>query len=106
MLISAVQQSDSVTYMHTFFFIFFSTMVYHRVFSIVLCAVGPCCLSILFFIYINLFIYLWLRWIFIAALGLSLVGGEQGLPFVAVPELLIAVASLVVEHGLYACGLQ
>ena len=31
---------------------------------------------------------------------------EQGLPFVAVCRLLIAVASLVVEHGLQARGLQ
>ena len=32
--------------------------------------------------------------------------GEQGLLFVAVCELLIVVASLVVKHGLQACGLQ
>ena len=37
------------------------------------------------------FIYFWLHWVFIAACSLSLV---------VVRELLIAVASLVAEHGL------
>ena len=51
---------------------------------------------------INLFIYL----IFMAALGLHCCAwdfsscGEQGLLFIAVRGLLIAVASLVAEHGL------
>ena len=31
MLISAVQQSDSVIHKHALFFIFFSIMVYHRI---------------------------------------------------------------------------
>ena len=50
---------------------------------------------------INLFIYL-----FLSALGLRCLTwafsscGEQGLLFVAVRGLLIAVASLVAEHGL------
>ena len=39
----------------------------------------------------------WLRWVFVAALGLSLV---------VVCGLLIAVALLGVEHGSGACGLQ
>ena len=43
-----------------------------------------------------LFIF-WLRWVFVAARGLSLV---------AVSGLLIEVASLVAEHGLQAHGLQ
>ena len=53
-----------------------------------------------FFIYINLFIYL-----FLAELGLCCCArafsscGERGLLFVAVRGLLIAVASLVAEHG-------
>ena len=40
-LISAVQQSDSVIhiYIYTFFFIFFSMMVYHRILNIVPCAI-------------------------------------------------------------------
>ena len=38
-LISAVQQSDSVIHMYTFFFILFSIMVYHRILNIVPCAV-------------------------------------------------------------------
>ena len=54
-----------------------------------------------FYIYIYKFIYL-----FLAALGLRCCAqafssyGEQGLLFVAVRRLLIAVASLVAEHGL------
>ena len=53
------------------------------------------------FVLINLFIYL-----FLAALGLRCCVwafsscGERGLLFVAVRGLLIAVASLVAEHGL------
>ena len=53
------------------------------------------------FFKINLFIYL-----FLAALGLHCYArafsscGEQGLLFVVVRRLLIAVASLVAEHGL------
>ena len=44
--------------------------------------------EILFFFF-NLFIYFWLHWVFVSVRGL-----------------LIVVASLVAEHGLYACGLQ
>ena len=50
-------------------------------------------LSATFFFLINLFIYL-----FLAALGLHC--SEWGLLFVVVCRLLIAVASLVEEHGL------
>ena len=53
----------------------------------------------LYFFNFYLFIYFWLRWVFIAAPRLSLVGGEHGLLFVAVLRLL-AVASLAAEHGL------
>ena len=38
-LISAVQQSDSVILTYTFFFIFFSIMIYHRILNIVPCAI-------------------------------------------------------------------
>ena len=53
----------------------------------------------------NLFIYFFI-YLFLAALGLHCCArafsscGEQGLLFVAVHGLLIAVASLVAEHGL------
>ena len=47
----------------------------------------------------------WLCWVFVAARGLFSGCGEQGLLFVVVRGLLIAVASLA-EHRLYACGLQ
>ena len=48
------------------------------------------------------FIYFFLAgWVFVAVRGLSLVAvGGGGLLFVAVHRLLIAVASLVAEHGL------
>ena len=46
--------------------------------------------------FLNKFIYFCLRWVFVAVHGLSL----GGLPFVVVCGLLIAVASLVAEHGL------
>ena len=44
--------------------------------------------------------YFWLRWVLIAAHGLFSSCGEQGLLFVAVHGLLIAVASLAAKHGL------
>ena len=50
-----------------------------------------------FFKKINLFIYFWLCWVFVAAFSSC---SEQGLPFIAVHGLLTAVASLVAEHGL------
>ena len=37
--ISAVQQSDSVIHIYTFFFIFFSIIFYHRILDIVPCAI-------------------------------------------------------------------
>ena len=49
--------------------------------------------------FIYLFIYFWLCWVFIAAQAFSSCG-ERVLLFVVVRGLLIAVASLVVEHGL------
>ena len=49
----------------------------------------------------NKFIYLfWLRWVFVAALGLFSSCGERGLLFVVVRGLLTEVASLVAEQGL------
>ena len=59
-----------------------------------------------FFVFFNKFIYLF---IFLAAFALLRAGfscGERGLLWVAVRGLLIAVASLVVDHGLQASGLQ
>ena len=38
MLVSAVQQSASLVHVGTFFFIFFSIMVYHRILNIVACS--------------------------------------------------------------------
>ena len=37
-LVSGVQQNDSVIHTYTFFFIFFSIMVYHRIVNVVPCA--------------------------------------------------------------------
>ena len=42
----------------------------------------------------------WLPWVFVAACGLFSSCGERGLLFVVVHRLLIAVDSLVTEHGL------
>ena len=58
-------------------------------------------LSFFFFFnkFVHLFIYFWLRWVFVAAWAFSSCG-ERGLLFVAVRGLLIVVASLAAEHGL------
>ena len=53
--------------------------------------------------YIYIYIY-WLCWVFVAACGLSLVVESRGYSLVVVHGLLIAVASLVAEHGLSNCG--
>ena len=46
------------------------------------------------------FVYFWLRWVFFAARRLPLVAASGGLLSLAMHRLLIAVASLVAEHGL------
>ena len=46
------------------------------------------------------FLSFFLHWVFVAARGLFSSCSEWGLLFVAVRGLLIAVASLVAEHGL------
>ena len=51
------------------------------------------------------FIYFCLCWVFVAARGLSVLAASRGYS-VAVLGLLIAVASLLVEHGLQVHGLQ
>ena len=53
--------------------------------------------SFLFFFLI--LIYFWLCWVFIAVHGLSLVAMGGGYSLIAVHVLLIAVTSLVAEHG-------
>ena len=65
----------------------------------------------LFFFLINLFIYLWLCWVFDAPRGLSLVAASGGYSSLrcagfSLWGLLIVVSSLVEEHGLQACRLQ
>ena len=62
--------------------------------------VSPTLAGGFFFLKFILFVYFWLRWVFVAAHGLSLVAVEWGLLFVAVDRLLIAVASLVAENRL------
>ena len=60
-------------------------------------------LELLFFlikIFFYLLIYFWLRWVFIALQCLSLVAASGGYSPVVVRGLLIAVVSLVAEHGL------
>ena len=77
----------------TFLFLFFFFACNNYTCSIVA--------SSIFFKYINLFIYLFI----FVCVGSPLLRafsscGEQGLLFIAVRGLLIAVASLVAEHGL------
>ena len=69
---------------------------------------GLCLLLLLLFLkkFIYLCIQFWLRWVFLAVRGPSLSCREQGLLFIAVHGLFIAVASLVAEYGLQARGLQ
>ena len=61
---------------------------------------GPAGLSlIIIFLFYYLFSY-WLSWVFLAAQGSSLVLVTGGSSLVAVCRLLLAVASLVMEHRL------
>ena len=63
-----------------------------------------CCLwsffFLSFFLFIYMYIHFWLHWVFVATCELSLVAESGSYFFVAVRGLLIAVASLVAEHGL------
>ena len=72
----------------------------------------PAFLSLPISISVSLFLKINLFYLFLAVLGLRCCArafsscSERGLLFVAVHGLLIAVASLVVEHGVQARGLQ
>ena len=57
------------------------------------------------FINIILFVYFWLCWVFVAVRAFSSCRSWT-LLFIVVPRLLIAVASPVVEHRLWARGLS
>ena len=57
-------------------------------------------LSFFLFLKINLFIYFWLHWVFIAAHGHSLVVASGDYSSLWCAGFSFAVASLVVEHGL------
>ena len=63
---------------------------------------GSACLFFYFFIYTT---YFWLCWVFVAVWAFSSCS-ERGLLFIVVRGLLIAVASLVAEHRLWARWLQ
>lgn len=52
-----------------------------------------------------IYIYLWLHWVFVAVLRLSLVTLSRGYSPAVVHRLLVAVASLV-EPRLRSCGTQ
>ena len=56
----------------------------------------------IYYYFLNLFyfIYFWLHWVFVAVRGLSLVAASGGYSTLPLRGLLIAVASLVAEHGL------
>ena len=69
MLITAVQQSDLYVHIHSFFKIFFSIMVYNRIFL----------KRYMYFFFFTLFyLFIWLHWVFVAACGLSLVAASGG----------------------------
>ena len=53
-----------------------------------------------FFEFFKKIMYFWLYWVFFAVHGLSLVAASRGCSVVVVFRLHIAVASLVVDHGL------
>ena len=62
-------------------------------------------LATVVFLFLNGFIYLfifyfWLCWVFVAARELSLFAGSRGYSLVAMHWLLIALASVVVDHRL------
>lgn len=52
--------------------------------------------------FLSFFFNLWLRWVFVAAGGPSLVAASRGYSGAAVLEFLSAIASLVAEHRLQA----
>ena len=74
------------------FFFFFSKKVSWRI--------GLYLFIYYLLIYLFIHFYLWLHWVFVAALGLFSSCGERGLLFVVVCRLFTVVASLVVEYRL------
>jgi len=52
-------------------------------------------------IFLNVFIYFWLCWVFVAAQAFLLIAASRGYFLVAAHRLLIAVASFVAEHKLW-----
>ena len=65
-----------------------------------LAKVLPFCLCPDPLIFLNYLFYFWLPWVLIAARGLSLVVASRSYSPVAVPEFLLAVASLIADHVL------
>ena len=69
-------------------------VLFTAVFSLLKC-------SLVFpFGFVFFLIYFWLHWVFVVAYAAFSSCGERGLLFVAVCGLLLAMASLVAEHGL------
>ena len=97
MLITAVQQSDSVIHTYILFhFLFHYGLSQDIEYSSLCYTVEPCCLF--YFLFFSFFF--WLRWVFVAAHGLFSSLGEWGLLFVVVRGLLLAMASIVAERRL------
>ena len=48
----------------------------------------------------NVYLFIWLPWVFIATSGLSLAEASRGYSLAAAHQLLVVVASLVAEHKL------
>ena len=51
-------------------------------------------------LFVVIYLFIWLRWVFVAAHGFSLVVASRAYPLLQVHRLLIAVAFLIAEHGL------
>ena len=76
----------------------YSIIGYYKIMGIIPCAIKHILVAYLFFLR-TLFIYFWLCWVLVAGWAFFSCG-EWGPLFVVVLKFLIAVVSLVAEHGL------
>ena len=112
-LVSAAQQSESVIHIliSTLFQILFPCRSLQSTEQSSLCyTVGSYQLSILFYFLVDLFIYFWLRWVFVAACRLSLVaasGGYSSLRYAGFSlQWLLLLRSMGSRHaGFSSCGM-
>ena len=93
-----------------FFCVLFYMFLYFPFLCCILCDFLRSILHVFIFLFskrkFNSLTYFWLCWVFIAVRAFSLVVVSKGPSLVMVCGLLTAVASLIAEHRLQACGLQ